>query len=63
MQDAVKAAIAAAPDLEPGDVFLLNDPYLCGLHMMDMRLVTGFYYQGELLYYLADTGHWTDVGG
>jgi N-methylhydantoinase B len=63
MQDTVKAAIASVDDLAPGDVLILNDPYMCGLHMMDMRLVTPFFYRGELRYYLADTGHWTDVGG
>jgi N-methylhydantoinase B len=63
MQDAVEVTIERWPSLLPGDVVVVNDPYLVGTHMQDVRLVRPFYDQGEILFYLANTGHWTDVGG
>jgi N-methylhydantoinase B len=52
---------AGAP--EPGDVYIVNDPYLGGTHLMDVRFVLPFYYRGELFCWLQNTGHWPDVGG
>lgn len=48
---------------EPGDIYIVNDPYLGGTHLMDVRFVMPFYYQGELFCWLQNTGHWPDVGG
>jgi N-methylhydantoinase B len=62
MQFAVQAAIASGP-YQDGDVVILNDPYLGGTHLMDMKLVKPYFYQGRLLAMLANTGHWTDIGG
>jgi len=62
MQFAVQAAIAKGPYVD-GDVVILNDPYLGGTHLMDMKLVKPFFYQGEQVAMLANTGHWTDIGG
>ncbi|MCZ6872799.1 MAG: hydantoinase B/oxoprolinase family protein, partial [bacterium] len=41
----------------------VNDPYSGGTHLMDVRMVKPFYYQGELFCYMANTGHWPDMGG
>ncbi len=49
--------------VDPGDVFIVNDPYLGGTHLMDVRFVKPFFYRGELFAWLANTGHWPDVGG
>ncbi|TAK41688.1 MAG: methylhydantoinase [Betaproteobacteria bacterium] len=49
--------------LAPGDVFIVNDPYLGGTHLMDVRFVKPFFYQGKLWCWLANTGHWPDLGG
>lgn len=48
---------------QPGDVFLVNDPYSGGTHLMDVRMVKPFYYCDELFVYMANTGHWPDMGG
>jgi len=48
---------------EPGDIYIVNDPYLGGTHLMDVRFALPFYYQGELFCWLQNTGHWPDVGG
>src|SRR5579871_1928541 len=49
--------------VDAGDVFIVNDPYLGGTHLMDVRFVKPFFYRGELFAWLANTGHWPDVGG
>jgi N-methylhydantoinase B len=49
--------------LDPGDVFIVNDPYLGGTHLMDVRFAKPFFYRGALWCWLANTGHWPDVGG
>ncbi len=63
MQYAVQSAVAAYPDLGEGDVVILNDPYCGGTHLMDVKLVRPFFYKGERFAYLANCGHWTDIGG
>jgi N-methylhydantoinase B len=47
---------------EPGDAYLLNDPYLGGTHLQDAKLVAPFFWDDEPLFLLANTGHWMDVG-
>ena len=49
--------------VNPEDVFLVNDPYAGGTHLMDVRMVKPFFYRGELFCYMANTGHWPDMGG
>ncbi len=49
--------------VDPGDVFIVNDPYLGGTHLMDVRFVKPFFYRGQLFAWLANTGHWPDIGG
>jgi N-methylhydantoinase B len=49
--------------VNPGDVFIVNDPYLGGTHLMDVKFVKPFFYQGKLWCWLANTGHWPDTGG
>ncbi|MEO1720769.1 MAG: hydantoinase B/oxoprolinase family protein [Pseudomonadota bacterium] len=52
---------------EPGDVYIVNDPYLGGTHLMDVRFARPFYrssQQGPRLWcWLSNTGHWPDTGG
>ncbi len=63
MQFSTQAVIARARDIVPGDVFIVNDPYMGGTHLMDVRFVKPFFYQGKLFAWLANTGHWPDMGG
>lgn len=51
----------AAP--EPGDIYIVNDPYLGGTHLMDVRFALPFYRNGALWCWLSNTGHWPDTGG
>ena len=63
MQFGTQAVIERARDLQPGDLYIVNDPYLGGTHLMDVRFVKPFFYKGELFSWLANTGHWPDTGG
>ena len=51
----------AAP--EPGDIYIVNDPYLGGTHLMDVRFAMPFYHGDEIFCWLSNTGHWPDIGG
>jgi N-methylhydantoinase B len=48
---------------EPGDVYIGNDPYLGGTHLMDVRFVRPVFVGGALFCWLQNTGHWPDIGG
>ena len=63
MEFTVRSVIERIQDFAPGDVYVVNDPYLGGTHLMDVKFVKPFYYQGRLVAFLANTGHWTDIGG
>jgi len=63
MQFSTRTVIERAPEISPGDIFAVNDPYLGGTHLMDVRFHMPFYYKGELFAWLSNTGHWPDTGG
>ena len=48
---------------EPGDIYIVNDPYLGGTHLMDVRFAMPVYRNGEIFCWLSNTGHWPDTGG
>lgn len=48
---------------EPGDIYVVNDPYLGGTHLMDVRFLMPVYRAGRLFCWLSNTGHWPDIGG
>ncbi|NRP89500.1 Acetophenone carboxylase delta subunit [Ensifer adhaerens] len=52
---------AAAP--KPGDIYIVNDPYLGGTHLMDVRFAMPVYRDGKIFCWLSNTGHWPDTGG
>ena len=49
----IAAGVTAAPD--QGDIYIVNDPYLGGTHLMDVRFVLPFYYRGEHVCWLQNT--------
>jgi N-methylhydantoinase B len=63
MQFSTQAVIERAKAIEEGDIFILNDPYLGGTHLMDVKFVKPFFYRGHHFAWLANTGHWPDTGG
>ena len=48
---------------EEGDIYIVNDPYLGGTHLMDVRFAMPFYRGGAIFCWLSNTGHWPDTGG
>ena len=50
-------------NIDPGDVFLVNDPYAGGTHFSDNSVLLPIFYDGELIAWSQANGHWADVGG
>ena len=50
-------------NLGPGDALLVNDPHRQASHLNDIFLITPFYFEEELIGYVANTCHHVDVGG
>lgn len=48
---------------EPGDIYIVNDPYLGGTHLMDVRFAMPVWRDGGIFCWLSNTGHWPDTGG
>jgi N-methylhydantoinase B len=48
---------------EQGDIYIVNDPYLGGTHLMDVRFVKPVWRNGKIFCWLSNTGHWPDIGG
>src|SRR6266536_2594985 len=42
----------------PGDVVIMNHPYVCGQHLNNVVVYTPFFHQGELVAFLAVLAHW-----
>ena len=64
MAFAVREGLAAYKGtLGPGDMILLNDPYLSGTHLPDLTLIAPIYHVDRLIGYAANKAHHTDVGG
>ena len=63
MEFTVRSVIERVKDFAEGDVFIVNDPYLGGTHLMDVKMVRPFFYKGKLTAFLANSGHWPDIGG
>ena len=57
----IRSGLTAPPS--PGDVYIVNDPYLGGTHLMDVRFARPVYRDGEIFCWLSNTGHWPDIGG
>ncbi len=50
-------------DINNGDVFLVNDPYLGGTHFNDVRVIRPVFSGKTLICFAQSNGHWADVGG
>lgn len=66
MGESVQTIITARGDtIQPGDVYVLNNPYNGGTHLPDVTVITPvFDDKGEqILFYVASRGHHADIGG
>jgi N-methylhydantoinase B len=48
---------------DEGDIYIVNDPYLGGTHLMDVRFAMPVFRNGRIFCWLSNTGHWPDIGG
>jgi N-methylhydantoinase B len=49
--------------MEPGDVFITNDPWQTSGHLHDVTVVTPTYHKGRIVALFANTCHVVDIGG
>jgi N-methylhydantoinase B len=49
--------------INPGDVFIMNDPYVGGTHFNDVGVIRPTFFNEGLFGFVAIVGHWPDVGG
>ena len=66
MQFTVQKIVAVAEaegGFKPGDMWIVNDPYVSGTHLQDVVLVSPYFVEGKLFALFANTGHWMDIGG
>lgn len=47
---------------KPGDIWILNDPYLAGTHLHDMSVYGPVFVQDQLVGFATCRAHWLDVG-
>ena len=54
-----------AGTMQPGDVYVLNDPYHGGTHLPDVTVITPVYLDGGAApaFYVGSRGHHADIGG
>ena len=65
MAEAVVHFIKKFPveNMEPGDVFITNDPWQTSGHLHDITVVTPTFYKGKVVGIFANTCHFVDIGG
>ncbi|MCY3947834.1 MAG: hydantoinase B/oxoprolinase family protein, partial [Acidimicrobiaceae bacterium] len=65
MSESIRTVIEQNPDMSPGDVFVLNNPYNGGTHLPDVTVVRPVFDAAghERIFYVASRGHHADIGG
>ncbi len=64
MGESIKTVIREnAGTMQPGDVYVLNDPYHGGTHLPDITVITPVYLDDKPTFYVGSRGHHADIGG
>ena len=66
MGESIKTVIREnAGRMQPGDVYVLNDPYHGGTHLPDVTVITPVYIgiAADPTFYVGSRGHHADIGG
>lgn len=66
MPASVRAALDHGAPFAPGDVVILNDPYLGGTHLPDITMVSPVFMGGDKprpYFFVASRAHHADIGG
>lgn len=53
----------AEAGIDPGDMFLSNDPWIVSPHQPDVGIVAPVFHEGEIFCWVANMMHHVDVGG
>ena len=63
MQSAARAIMdTVGHELRDGDVIVMNDPYACGTHLQDVKMLRPWFADGKIALLLVNTGHYVDIG-
>ncbi|GAA4685038.1 hydantoinase B/oxoprolinase family protein [Pseudonocardia yuanmonensis] len=60
---AIEVFLDRYDDIEPGDVFIINDPYLAAMHQNDVQFCKPVFRDGEIVAWLGCMAHQVDLGG
>ena len=66
MSESIKTVIREnAGRMQPGDAYVINDPYHGGTHLPDVTVITPVFDRDgrEILFYVGSRGHHADIGG
>jgi N-methylhydantoinase B len=50
-------------NINPGDIFLMNDPYEGGSHLCDVAVIKPIFIEGRLVAFAIAVAHWSEIGG
>ena len=59
----ITTSFGSDPGIFEGDVFFANDPYTVAIHCPDTYMITPIFFQGELITWVVNFIHVTDIGG
>ena len=60
---AIREFLERFDDIEPDDVFIINDPYLAAEHQNDVQFCAPYFHGGELVAWIGCMAHQVDLGG
>ncbi|HEX3395177.1 MAG TPA: hydantoinase B/oxoprolinase family protein [Steroidobacteraceae bacterium] len=66
MSESIRTIIDRNPQMQSGDIYVLNDPYHGGTHLPDITVVTPVYLNAADAapsFFVASRGHHADIGG
>ena len=56
-------AVLDMPEINEGDVLILNDPFRGGTHLPDVTCIMPVFYNNKLEFFVASRAHHADIGG
>lgn len=60
---AIQEFLSRFQDIEEGDVFIINDPYIAAEHQNDVQFCAPFFHEGKLISWIGCMAHQVDLGG
>ncbi len=64
MSESVRAVLQKYErDIQPGTVYITNDPYHGGTHLPDITVITPVFFDNTLQFFVGSRGHHADIGG